>query len=73
MCIGGYNFYEQAREFNRNKSFEAGAKWADENPKSQWFNVKDKLPYKDGATSERAGITPFVLAVTKDGILVLRK
>ena len=28
-CIGGDNFYEQAKEFNRNKSFEAGAKWAD--------------------------------------------
>lgn len=28
-CIGGDKFYEQAKEFNRNKSFEAGAKWAD--------------------------------------------
>lgn len=45
MCIGGDNFYEQAREFNRNKSFEAGAKWADENPKSPWISVKEDLPY----------------------------
>lgn len=29
VCIGGDNFYEQAKEFNRNRSFEAGAKWAD--------------------------------------------
>lgn len=45
MCIGGDNFYEQAREFNRNKSFETGAKWADENPKSPWISVNDDLPY----------------------------
>lgn len=24
--------------------FEAGAKWADENPKSPWISVEDKLP-----------------------------
>lgn len=29
VCIGGDNFYEQAKEFNRNRSFEAGTKWAD--------------------------------------------
>lgn len=43
-CIGGDNFYEQAKEFNRNKSFEAGVKWSDEHPKSPWISVKDSLP-----------------------------
>lgn len=71
MCIGGDNFYEQAREFNRNKSFEAGAKWADENPKSPWINVKDRLPYQDSTTSERTGMTPFVCAITIGGGIVI--
>ena len=43
-CIGGDNFYEKARELNRNKSFEAGAIWADKNPKSPWISVKEDLP-----------------------------
>lgn len=43
-CIGGDNFYEQAKEFNRNKSFEAGAKWADERTQSPWISVEDDLP-----------------------------
>ena len=43
-CIGGDNFYEKARELNRNESFEAGAIWADKNPKSPWISVKDDLP-----------------------------
>lgn len=32
MCIGGGAFSEIADELNRNKSFEEGAKWADEHP-----------------------------------------
>lgn len=43
-CIGGDNFYEKARELNRNKSFEAGVIWADKNPKSPWISVDDDLP-----------------------------
>lgn len=43
-CIGGDNFYEKARELNRNKSFEAGVIWADKNPKSPWISVKEDLP-----------------------------
>lgn len=43
-CIGGDNFYEKARELNRNKSFEAGVIWADKNPKSPWISTKDDLP-----------------------------
>ena len=27
--------------------FEAGAQWADDNPKSPWISVKDKLPCDD--------------------------
>lgn len=41
-CIGGDNFY--VRELNRNRSFEAGAQWADAHPKSSWISVKDDLP-----------------------------
>lgn len=44
FCIGGDNFYEQARQLNRSKSFEDGAQWADDNPKSPWINVNDDLP-----------------------------
>ena len=43
-CIGGDNFYEKARELNRNESFEAGVIWADKNPKSPWISVEDDLP-----------------------------
>lgn len=32
MCIGGLAFEEEIRQLNRNKSFEEGAKWADEHP-----------------------------------------
>lgn len=32
MCIGGAAFDNVMRELNRNKSFEEGAKWADEHP-----------------------------------------
>ena len=46
VCIGGDNFYEMSKVLNRNKSFEAGAMWADKNPQSLWINVEDKLPYE---------------------------
>ena len=32
MCIGGLAFEDEIRRMNRNKSFEEGAKWADEHP-----------------------------------------
>lgn len=31
---------------NYGDAFEAGAKWADEHPKSSWINCKDKMPYE---------------------------
>lgn len=37
FCIGGDNFYEQVRKFNRNRSFEANAKWADEHLDKKLF------------------------------------
>lgn len=55
VCIGGDNFYEQARMFNRNRSFEAGAKWADDNPLQDVVNLNDiwhdasEYPSKVGA------------------------
>jgi hypothetical protein len=30
--LAGDKFFEEMREFNRNKAFEDGAKWADEHP-----------------------------------------
>lgn len=33
-CIGGSNFTDVIRELNRNRAFEAGAKWADEHSKN---------------------------------------
>lgn len=47
VCIGGDNFYEQARMFNRNRSFEAGAKWADEHPKSIWHDSSEEPQGED--------------------------
>lgn len=48
VCIGGDNFYEQAKEFNRNRSFEAGAKWADKHPNinSLWHTPDEEPQYK---------------------------
>lgn len=31
VCIGGAKFEDKIRQYNRNASFEAGAKWAKEN------------------------------------------
>lgn len=44
ICIGGDNFYETSKMHNRNSSFEAGAKWADEHPKLPWISVEEDLP-----------------------------
>lgn len=67
-CIGGDNFYEKARELNRNKSFEAGVIWADKNPKSPWISVKDDLPcnhkelISSDKSSENLTVTEYVVA-----------
>lgn len=49
VCIGGDNFYEQARMFNRNRSFEAGAKWAEEhlNLSSLWHPASEEPVGRD--------------------------
>lgn len=45
VCIGGDNFYKQAKEFNRNRSYEAGAKWADEHPNiNSLWHTPDEIP-----------------------------
>ena len=62
-CIGGDNFYEKARELNRNKSFEAGVIWADKNPKSPWISVKDDLPCNHEGLIENENYTKKVLVV----------
>lgn len=47
VCIGGDNFYEMSKMLNRNKSFEAGAKWADKHPNinSLWHTPDDPPQY----------------------------
>lgn len=45
VCIGGDNFYEMSKMLNRNKSFEAGAKWADKNPNiNSLWHTPDVIP-----------------------------
>lgn len=63
--MGGDNFYEQVRKFNRNRMFEAGAKWADANPKSPWISVKDDLPcnHEELLDKNLEGYTKAVLAI----------
>lgn len=65
-CIGGDNFYEQAMKFNRNKSFEAGAKWADEHPESPWISVENDLPCNHDELIY-FGTTVIVLVRLKNG------
>ena len=65
-CIGGDNFYEKARELNRNKSFEAGVIWADQNPKSPWISVKDDLPCNHQELTH-SNYTDRVLVLSRNG------
>lgn len=62
-CISGDNFYEMAREFNRNKSFEAGATWSDEHLKYSWISVEDDLPCNHKELLENENYTKKVLVV----------
>ena len=50
--------------------FEAGAKWADEHPKSLWISVKDDLPcnYPDNI---HFGFTDKVIATDGTSIFIL--
>ena len=56
--------------------FEAGAKWADANPKSPWISVKDDLPcnHKEmiKVVVENADTyTDRVLAMTSEGMVTI--
>lgn len=51
--------YEQALMAT---GFQAGAQWADENPKTPWISVKDKLPPEDND-----GLSIKVLVVSTKG------
>lgn len=62
-CIGGDNFYEKARELNRNKSFEAGVIWADKHPKSPWISIDEDLPCNHEELIENENYTKKVLVV----------
>ena len=61
--------YEQALMAT---GFEAGVKWADQNPKSPWISIKDKLPCdeKDMVIEFLVGIelrTKKVVVLLEDG------
>lgn len=44
-CISGDDpFNEDVRDLNRNKAFEAGAKWADEHPINDMWHTPDEEP-----------------------------
>ena len=51
-------------------AFYAGAKWADENPKSPWISVKDDLPcnHNDLISTECDKETVYVVVIGKDVI-----
>ena len=66
-CIGGDNFYEKARELNRNESFEAGVIWADKNPKSPWISVEDDLPCNHEELLINKGVTKKVFVLKFGG------
>ena len=56
--------------------FEAGAKWADANPKSPWISVEDDLPCNHEemihVVVENVELrTDRVLAMTDDGIIII--
>ena len=56
--------------------FEAGAKWADANPKNPWISVNDDLPCNHEemihVVVENVELrTDRVLAMTDDGIIVI--
>ena len=38
---------ENYTEYDIQQAFEKGAQWADDNPKSPWISVEDKLPCDD--------------------------
>ena len=69
-CIGGDNFYEKARELNRNESFEGGVIWADKNTKLHWISVEEDLPcnHKELISTEYDKETIYVLVIGIDAI-----
>ena len=59
IVIAGGKLSEEMREFNRNKAFEEGAKWADKtmiNKACEWLKFHISIPY-EGETTEN-GDTP---------------
>lgn len=42
VCISGDNFYEMSKMLNRNRSFEAGAEWADSHPINMWHDTNEE-------------------------------
>lgn len=51
MCIGGA-FSEMIYELNRNKSFEEGARWADNHPKEGMVSLDKVCKYLDNVLYE---------------------
>ena len=60
--------FEEQSYLHPTDYFKAGAKWADENPKSPWINVKQDLPCNHSKlisldkSSENMTVTEYVVA-----------
>ena len=76
VCMGGAAFEEKIRQFNRNPSFEAGAKWAKEQlieEITQWLSeelyeeeVEPNYYYKSDVKSKRYDtVIEFIEALKK--------
>jgi hypothetical protein len=76
VCIGGAKFEEKIRQYNRNASFEAGAKWAKEQITkeiTQWLSeelFEDKVTsnpyYNSNVKSKRYDtVNEFIEALKK--------
>ena len=63
--------YEQALMAT---GFQAGAQWADDNPKSPWISVKDDLPcnHKELISLDDKRDTLYVLAIIRGHIIFSR-
>ena len=63
--------YEQALMAT---GFEAGIKWADNNPKSPWISVEDDLPcnHKELLNPDGKGETSYVVAIIHGYVIMSR-
>ena len=58
--------FEEQSYLHPTDYFKAGAKWADENPKSPWISVKDDLPCNHQELTH-SNYTDRVLVLSRNG------